>query len=267
MRGGRVRRGGGRGSEGGTVSREPDSSTGRSRKGMETEGNWSRSMVTTSGDQRGKRKRWEGEGGGGVSSTGGRGGEGGGRRSMGTKDKAAAWQEEKRSVTHPSPHPIPPSSLSFSLSLSLSLFHSLSHSLPWYLEALLHPSLPFLSDSRSRRSWQHQSHSHSSSSDSDSSTSSRGRGTKRARTEWPERGGRPVGSAAGGEGGGGGLAGERRRRCKDYDGRYWYCTCTGVVDGSYTPYLLSLLVLPSLSLPSLIPHRERILYVRGPMSI
>ena len=139
------------------------------------------------------------------------------------------------------------------LSLSLSLSHSLSHSLPWYLEALLQPSLPFLSDSRSRRSWQHQSHSHSSSSDSDSSTSSRGRGTKRARTEWPERGGRPVGSAAGGEGGGGGLAGERRRRCKDYDGRYWYCTCTGVVDGSYTPYLLSLLlVLPSLSLLSLL---------------
>lgn len=87
-------RGGGRGEEGGTVSREPDSSTGGGRRFVETEGGKGRGMaVSTSGDHRGKRKR-EGEIGGGVSSTGGRSGEGGGKRPV--KDKTGSWQEERR---------------------------------------------------------------------------------------------------------------------------------------------------------------------------
>ena len=97
MRVGRVSvRGGGRGEEGGTVSREPDSSTGGGRRVAEIEGSKGRGVtVSTSGDHRGKRRRGEGEVGGGVSSTGGRAGDGGGGRRP-VKDKTGSWQEERR---------------------------------------------------------------------------------------------------------------------------------------------------------------------------
>lgn len=93
MRVGRGSVRGGRVEEGGTVSREPDSSTGGGRRPAEVEGIKGRGLgVSTSGDHRGKRRRGEGEVGGGVSSTGGRVGEG--KRPV--KDKTGAWQEERR---------------------------------------------------------------------------------------------------------------------------------------------------------------------------
>ena len=95
--------------DGGTVRHEPDSSTGRARRGGDAESSRSRSVVTTSNEQRGKRRRGEGESGGsnggggggggvggGVSSTGGRGPDAGGRRMISARP--GVRQDEKRCV-------------------------------------------------------------------------------------------------------------------------------------------------------------------------
>lgn len=84
-----------------TVSREPDSSTGGGRRGVESAGMKGRgSTVSTSVDLRGRRRRGEGEGVvGGVSSTGSRPIDGGSVRRI-VRERSGAWQDERRYILY-----------------------------------------------------------------------------------------------------------------------------------------------------------------------
>ena len=189
-RGGRPGERAGRTVRGGvTVSREPDSSTGGSRRGNEgaagVKGRSGSGPVSTSGDLRGKRRRGDGEGltGGGVSSTGGRLGDVGVARRV-VREKGWGHEEERPTRRSWPQRSRSRSRSSSSDSSSSSTGSSYDHG-----------------RKRSRQEW-----------------NERGSSSSRVVIEVPKK------EEGEGQGGGEGEEGGKRKRCKDYDGTLLFNT-------------------------------------------